>query len=369
VVVTGAGFGTTSTAFAANKVTATVGGKAATVTRVDDTHLKVAVPAAPAGTTGSIVVLRRGVPSRPVSVTYLPPLPVVSALSPNRVSVAGGTSVTVTVRYAPTASDPATVTLVSVTDPSATTTAPITARTATSLTFTAPAAPGDAPGNYHVLVTNAGGGSLPVTADVLGFRTPVTATTTATQTSAAGGTVVTLTGSGFGTTATAFTQNVITANVNGKTVAVRWVNDTTVTVTVPSGAIGAAAPIVLLHDKVPGAPITGVTYAAAVSRVTYAAGARTGWTTTVSGIGFAGSGSWKLVDAGGTTVASLPVVSTSAALTASSGGVLRTSNTAATVKLPATAPGRYRLTFVPDQVAYPGASVLPTDGAYVTFRT
>jgi IPT/TIG domain len=245
-----------------------------------------------------------------------------------------------------------------------TTTAPITARTATSLTFTAPAAPGD----YHVLVTNAGGRSLPVTADVLGFRTPVTATTTARQVSAAGGTVVTLTGTGFGTTATAFGRNLITATVNGKTAAVRWVTDTTVTVTVPAGAIGAAAPIVLLHDKVPGAPITGVTYAAAVSRVTNAAGARTGWTTTVSGIGFAGSGSWQLVDADGATVVSLPVVSTSAALTTSSGGVLRTSNTAATVKLPATAPGRYRLTFVPDQAAYPGSSVLPTDQACVAFR-
>jgi hypothetical protein len=146
------------------------------------------------------------------------------------------------------------------------------------------------------------------------------------------------------------------------------VSETALKVTVPAGTPGAAAPIVLLRDKVPGTPITGVTYGAAIMRVSAAAGAATGWTTSVSGAGFAGSGSWALLDADGATVAALPVVSNAAALKAASSGVVLTSGTAASVKLPATTPGRYRLTFVPNQTTFPGASVLPTDQAYLTVR-
>jgi hypothetical protein len=368
VTLTGSGFGATRAAFAANKVTATVSGKRTTATWVDDTRLKVTVPPAAVGTTAEIVVLRDGVPSEPVSVSYLPPAPIVTKLAPARVSGDGGASVTVTVRNNPTASDPGTVTLISAADPAVTTTAPITGRTATTLTFTAPAAPDGASGNYHVLVSGAGGRSLPVNADVLGFRTAPTATTSATQVSAAGGTVVTLTGSGFGTTAAAFAKTAVTATVAGRSAPVKWVSETALKVTVPAGTPGAAAPIVLLRDKVPGTPITGVTYGAAIMRVSAAAGAAAGWTTSVSGAGFAGSGSWALLDADGATVAALPVVSNAAALKAASSGVVLISGTAASVKLPATTPGRYRLTFVPNQTTFPGASVLPTDQAYLTVR-
>ena len=232
LIVTGSGFGTTSTAYLANKVTATVAGKAASVGWISDTQLKVTVPVAAAGTARSIVISRKGVASDPVAFDTLRALPAVTLVSPNRVSVAGGASVTVTVRNAPTSSDAATVTLVSTSDPSVTATGTITARTATGLTFTAPAS---RQGGFHVVVSNAGGDSLKVSADVLGFRTTITGTTTATQASAAGGTQVTVSGSGFGATSVAYGANKITATVNGKAATVKWVSDTSLLVTVPLG--------------------------------------------------------------------------------------------------------------------------------------
>jgi hypothetical protein len=366
LIVNGTGFGATAAAFSANKITATVAGKTASVGRISDTQLKVTVPVAAAGTARSIVIYRKGVASDPVAFSTLRPLPVVSAPSPSRISDAGGTSVTVAVRNAPSVSEATTVTLVSTADPSATATATITARTASSLTFTAPVV---AQGGYHVVVSNSGGESVKATADLIGVRTPFTGTTTATQASAGGGTQVSVRGSGFGATSSAYSANKITATVKGKTAPVKWVSDTAVLVTVPAGTLGTAAPIVLLHDKVAGAPVTGLTYAAAVSRVSSPAGARTGWTSSVSGVAFTGSGSWALVDTNGDPVVSLPKVATPADLKAASGGaVLVTSNTAATVRLPAGTPGSYRLTFVPNQVTYPGATVMRATSATVTYR-
>jgi hypothetical protein len=137
VTLVGSGFGTTSTAYTANKFTATVAGVAAGLAWVNDEHLTVLVPAAPAGSTARIVISRNGVASPAVTVNYLPPVPVVSSLSPAHVAVAGGTAVTATVKAATTVTG---VTLVSTSDPSVQLTAPVTAITATGIWFTAPAA-------------------------------------------------------------------------------------------------------------------------------------------------------------------------------------------------------------------------------------
>jgi hypothetical protein len=368
VTVIGSGFGTTATAFAANKITAKVGGKAVTVTRVDDTHLQLLAPPMPAGTTAAVVVLRNGVAGPSVDLTYLPPLPVVTGLSPAKVAVAGGASVTAAVRNAATTTSATSVTLVSTADPNVTLTAPITAHTATGVTFTTPAAPNGAQGNFHVQITGEGGTSLANNSDVLGYRTPVSASTTATVASAAGGTVVTLTGSGFGATATAFAPNLLTATVAGKAAPLRWVSDTAVNVTVPAGTPGAAAPIVLLHDGVAGPPVTGVSYVALITGTSTAAGPSAGWTTKLTGVGFTQSTDWALVDGDGQTVAALPVVATATQLTAASGGaVLVTSPTSATVKLPAGSSGMYRLVFTPSTSAYPGADLGFSSKAVVVY--
>jgi hypothetical protein len=364
VTLLGSGFGTTATAFKANLFTATVGGKATTLTWIDDFHVQVLVPPAAAGTTAPIVVSRNGVASPRADVSFLPPLPVVTGLSPNRAGVDGGTTVNALVKNASTATG---VTLVSTTDSSVTATATVTGITDKTVTFTAPAAPGGAEGTFHVVVTGTGGKSAAVAADVLTYRTRLTASTSATSASAAGGSWVTLTGSGFGSTSAAFTANKLTAAVNGKGAPVRWVSDTTLAVSVPGGVPGADVPIVLLHDGVPGAPVTGVTYAAVISGNSFQAGPQAGWTTKLTGVGFANSGSWKLLDAAGSTVAGLPVVSTPGALASATGGAVLLSGTSASVKLPAETAGMYRLTFTPDSSAFPGASVGFTSRAVVIY--
>jgi Papain family cysteine protease/IPT/TIG domain len=346
VVLVGSGFGATSAQFTANKVTATLGGKVAKLTWVDDSHLKVAVPTGPAGSL-SLVVSRNGLAGAPVTVPVLPPLPVVTALNPAKVAVGGGTSVVATVRNAATVSGATTVTLVSTADRSVTLTAPITATSATSVTFTVPEAPNGTPADFDVVVTGTGGKSAVVKADLLSYRSAFSGTTTATALSAAGGTKVTVTGSGYGTTAAAFAANKVTATVAGKTAPVKWVNDTTLVVTAPAGTPGTAAPIVLAHDKVAGSPITGVTYAAVISGNSTPAGPTTGWTTTVTGAGLAKSTGWALVDGTGAEVATLPLVTSKAALTSASSGVYLASPTSAVVKLPSEAAGMYRLAFTP----------------------
>jgi hypothetical protein len=342
LVLTGTGFGTTSAQYTANKVTATVNGRTAPVTWVDDEHLKVTVPAAKADTDSSLVVLRSGLPSAPVTVHHLPPLPAVTKLSTTRTSTAGGTTVTVTARNL-LAGDPASVTLVSTADPAVRVDVPLTGQTATTAVFTTPAQTTD--GAFHVLLNTRAGTSVPVTADVLTYRTPLTGTTDVTAVSAAGGTQVAVTGSGFGATATAFSAGRVTATVAGRPAAVKWVSDTSVLVTAPAGALGTAAPIVFVHDGVPGQPITGLTYAPAVTRNATPSGPAAGYTTTLTGVGLTGSTGWALVDGAGAKVADLPVVTSTAALSSASSGVLVLSGTSAKVKLPATAAGSYRLVF------------------------
>jgi hypothetical protein len=146
------------------------------------------------------------------------------------------------------------------------------------------------------------------------------------------------------------------------------VSDTTLTVTVPAGTPGAAAPVVLLHDTVPGPPVTGVTYVALITGSSAPAGPSGGWTTKLTGAGFAQSAGWALTDAAGQTVASLPVVTTSAQLSAASGGaVLVSSPTSATVRLPAAPTGMYRLVFTPDPATYPGAALGFSSKAVVVY--
>jgi len=368
VTLVGTGFGTTATDFTANKVTATVNGRAAAVTRLDDAHLQVAVPAIGAGGTATVVVSRSGLAGSPVSVPILPPAPIVGSLTPAYVGVAGGTSVTVTLKNVPTAAEAGTVTLVGATNAAETVTAPITARTATTLTFTTPAAPSGAEGAFHVIVGNAGGASTPVKADVVSYRVPFSATTTATAASAAGGTDITLNGIGFGTTATAFRANKMSATVAGKNATLKWVDDTTLRVTAPAGTPGTEAPIVLTHDGLAGQPVTGVRYAAVITANKTPAGPTAGWTTVLTGAGFNGSGSWALVDGAGQTVAALPVVTSSTALSAATGGAVLVANaTSATVHLPAAAAGMYRVTFQPNPTTYPSATTAFTSKSVVVY--
>jgi hypothetical protein len=261
-----------------------------------------------------------------------------------------------------------TVTLVATSDRTWTVPATVTSVRGAALTFTAPARAAGAPRDYDVVVTGGGGTGTPVTADRFGYRTPLSARAGSTVVSAAGGTVR-LSGTGFGTTSAAFAANRITALVNGHGAAVRWGGDRSLSVSVPAGRPGRAGSIVLLHDSVRGPAITAPRYAAVVSRNSASRGRTAGWTTSLRGDGFTGSGGWVLVDSAGRRVAALPVVRSRTALrSARHGAVLIGGSTVATVKLPAMRRGTYRIGFTPSQRVYPGARYAFTAVSAVTFR-
>jgi len=246
--------------------------------------------------------------------------------------------------------------------------ATVTARTETSITFTAPSAPGGLNQDRHVVVTGDGGPSAPSSTDVLGYRTPLSVHVASPIVSAAGG-PVRLTGDGFGTSAAAFTAAHITATANGVAVPLTWVSSSALNLWLPAGKPGSVPAIVVLHDSVGGPVVTGTRYVAVITANSFPAGSRAGWTTTVRGVGLGAGHGWALLNSRGQVVRTLPVVTTWSALgSARYGAVLITSSTSATVRLPAMAAGTYRLVFTPDQRAYPGASLAATLAALLTFR-
>jgi hypothetical protein len=96
VTLSGGGFGSTSSLFVSNKITATVGGAKATVAWVSDTVINVTAPAGtPSSTVTAIVVSKNGVPTT-VTANGQKYAAVISKLSVTSGPVAGGTSVTVT---------------------------------------------------------------------------------------------------------------------------------------------------------------------------------------------------------------------------------------------------------------------------------
>ncbi|GAA2640208.1 IPT/TIG domain-containing protein [Paractinoplanes durhamensis] len=86
LVVTGTSF--------VGTVTATVDGRNATVTRVNDTQVKVTAPAHAAGTV-PLVIKAAGGSTTPVDLTYVAPAPAVTSLSPSAGSATKGATVTV----------------------------------------------------------------------------------------------------------------------------------------------------------------------------------------------------------------------------------------------------------------------------------
>ncbi|MEN3360363.1 MAG: hypothetical protein V7637_4345, partial [Mycobacteriales bacterium] len=378
VTLIGSGFGATQPAFTANTVTATVNAKAATVAWVSDTRVQVTIPAGTAGTVAGVALLRAGVAGTAVAVTYVPPAPVVTAISPAAVGTAGGT-VTVAVTGAGTiALGTTTVQLVNVATPGVTVTGQITARKDNGLTVTLPAAPTDGGGTpvtgaYRLVVTGTGGSSTATgTANQLSYVAvyPVSVASGA-LVSAAGGTALVVTGSGFGTTSGAFVANKITATVDGKPATVTWVSDTRATVTTPTGVPGAAVTVVLLRNGVAGPANSTARYAAVITGSSQQNGpSGGGWLTTLTGVGFAKSTAWTLADSSGTAAASLPVVANRDALNAVSAGVVLVSPTQVLVKLPVSPsgqPGAYSLTFTPDRGTYSAAAAALTSKAVVIY--
>jgi hypothetical protein len=368
ITVNGSGFGATQADFDASTTYATVGNYVTDEQWVDDSHLAVGVYPERAGTTLPLTVWRDGAPSSVLLTFGAPAAPVVTALSHTRVSTVGSKSVTVTVADSTVLGASPTVSLVSTTTPAITLPATVTARTANTLTATVPASPDGRAHDFHVVVSGLGGPSATRAADLIGYRVPLTVRP-ATGLVAAVGSRLTLTGTGFGSSATAFAAAHITAVLGTRAVAVGWLSSTSVAVTLPAGTPGAAIPVVLLDDSIAGPAVTGVKYAAVISGNSVRSGYRTGWVTTLTGVGFAGSGSWTLTNSGNRTVASIPVVSSRTAFNAARhGAVLIGSATTVGLRLPGLAVGTFTLHFVPNQNSYRGASSLATSYATVVYR-
>ncbi len=378
ITLIGSGFGGTQAAFNANTVTATVAAKSAPVTWVSDSRVQLTMPAGTVGSVASIVLMRAGIGSTPVTVTYLPPPPAVTAISPATVSTAGGTVTVAVAGVATVSSTTTTVRLVNVANPNVTGTGTITARSAAGLTVALPAVPTDGngtavPGAYRLGLTGAGGASTATgTTDQVSYVPPFTISVPAgSLVSAAGGTALTVSGTGFGASSAAFGANKVTATVNAATAPVTWLSDTRVTVTVPAGTAGAPASVVLLRNGVASPADSNARYAAVITAssqlVVPTAGA---WMTTLTGVGFAKSTGWALTDSAGNAVASLPVAANRDALNAAASGVLLISPTQVLVKLPAAPagrPGAYSLTFTPDRGTYSTAVSAFTSKAVVIY--
>ena len=135
----------------------------------------------------------------------------------------------------------------------------------------------------------------------------------------------------------------------------------------PAGKPGSSPSIQIWADGRP-APVTGtLTYAAAMT-VTWTVaktGVRTG---KVAGKGLLNGLSWTLTGPNGETLA-LPTSSSTSLLSQLGAGVYIPSDTAATVKLPASlgSAGTWRLSFTPAQWIYPGATLhSPVDLTYAS---
>ena len=371
VTVTGTGFGASAADFARSGITTQVNGATAGgATWLSPTTATVTVPAGQAGTAVKVGFLRTVTGQPALAGTTATNgrygLAVASMTGGPLVSTKGGAVVTLTGTGVPTASNWRLLTATG----SVAVSVPIAAsldaarsagsgvvRTATGVSVVLPALPA---GVYKFLFTpdqtGYPGASAAVSdAGTLTYVAPFALTGNATTPLSPLGQQVAVTSTGFGTTAAAFAENKVTATINGTAVPTAWVNDTTITVLLPMLPLGSAPKLVVSKSGIPSDAVTLGTVAALISTSTLPISPTAGGVTgVVTGKGFAGSTGWALADSSGTKVVSLAALSSAAALAAATSGVLLTSDTTATVKLPAApngAPGVYRLVFTSPSVA------------------
>jgi hypothetical protein len=268
------------------------------------------------------------------------------------------------------------VTLVNTADPTVSVNAPVVSRSATMLTVTIPAAPQvngvPVTGAYRVVVTSPTGASVDNgTRDDFTYVPPTTfvATGPATIPANPGGTV-TLTGTGFGSSSSAAATLKLTATVANKPTKMTWISDSAVSIVVPAGVPGQTIPIQLFRNGVASAVDTTLKYAANITGLTLrtdGAGARYA---TIAGRGLVGSTNWTLTSPDGTQATLLPALTSMADVATAASGVLITSDTAGQIKLPtgpAGGAGVFRVSFIPNQTAYPGGTFVATTASVVPY--
>jgi hypothetical protein len=299
--------------------------------------------------------------STPAAFTATSPavVPAVSGIDPKKALTTGGGTLTV---RGTNLGNPRTVQLVDTRDPAQAYPATVVTSSSTVITATLPA---NVPaGSYRVVVSNAQGGSADTTADDFTFVTPPSFSMAPVVVPATGGTA-TMTGNGFGSSAAAFAALAWSATADGAPVKLTWVSDGSLKVTLPGGIPGRRPSIVLSRAGFSSAPVTSVSYGAAITSATPVLDAK-GTLLRLTGRGLARSANWTLTsDADATKVTNLPVSTESGAV-----GVVVQSDTSATVRLPAApgAVGAYHLAFTPDQAAYPGAAFADTPAAHYGYK-
>lgn len=277
--------------------------------------------------------------------------PTVTKLSSTRVSTLGGTPLTITGTNlaAVDATSASAVQMVNVADASKKVNATITSSTSSTITVTTP--PVSLAGAWRVVLNSAAGTSPDVVADDITYVAPPTLALATTGPIPATGATVSVTGSGFGTKLSTFKAKKITATVNGSAATVSWNSDTRLYVAVKPGTPGTAITIVLTFNGIAAAPLTGLTYGAAVTKATWTIHPTTGArTATLAGTGLASSTAWQLTAPGGASRLTLPAAADRTALAAASAGVVVAGDTVAYVKLPAKpgdTAGEWTLAFTP----------------------
>lgn len=217
VTINGSGFSATP---ANNAVT--VGGKSATVTSATTTKLVITVPAT--ATTGPIKVTFSGSSATtPTNFTVTPPPPTISSFSPG----SGAVGATVTITGTNFSTTPANNTVLF-----NTTTATVSAATATQLTATVPA--GATTGKIKVTVA----GNTATSTNNFTVTVPAPTITNFTPTSGPVGTVLTINGTNFSATPA---SNSVT--VSNKAATVSAASTTQLTVTVPATATTGAVKV------------------------------------------------------------------------------------------------------------------------------
>ena len=298
VTITGMNFGATQ-----GTSTVKFNGTTAAASAWSATTINVTVPAG--ATTGSVVVTVGTLSSPGVMFTISTAGPTITTVSPN--SGAPGTSVTITGTNFGATQGTSTVTFGG-------TVAPSTSWSATSISVTVPA--GAATG---AVVVTVGG----LASNGVNFTVPAPAITSLNPTSGLAGAAVTITGTNFGTT-----QGTSTVRFNGTTAVVTSWSNTSIAVSVPSGASTGNVVVTVGTQASNGVSFTVTTPAPTITTLNPTSGA-VGSSVVITGTNFGATQGTSTVKFNGTTATATAWSATSVTATVPTGAT--TGNVVATV--------------------------------------
>ena len=300
VTITGTNFGTTQ-----GTSTVKFDGTTAAVTSWSNTSIAVTVPSGAA--TGNVVVTVGTQASNGVSFTVTTPAPTITTLNPT--SGAVGSSVVITGTNFGATQGASTVKFNG-------TTATTTAWSATSITATVPT--GATTGNVVVTVNGQASNGVAFT-----VSTPAPVITSLNPTSGLAGAAVTITGTNFGTT-----QGTSTVKFDGTTAAVTSWSNTSIAVTVPSGAATGNVVVTVGTQASNGVSFTVTTPAPTITTLNPTSGA-VGSSVVITGTNFGATQGASTVKFNGTTATTTAWSATSITATVPTGAT--TGNVVVTV--------------------------------------